>query len=162
MWSWSHDYIYSILIYFYPTQEVGIFLTFFSAKVCPASFSNPKASKKQPLCAKIFKKISEDTPTSTSVLQVSCKMFSPTWIVEVSSRTKSVEHVITVQPSLHAMLLRSFELNHQPKYFSSHKNGKRKQTKLTFPYNLLSFFCLAFPFPFQTDHPLKITFTDRW
>ena len=72
-------------------------------------------------------------------------MFSPTWIVEVSSRTKSVEHVITVQPSLHAMLLHSFELNHQPKYVSSHKNGKRKKTKLTFPYGLSLIFCLAFP-----------------
>ena len=115
---------------FLPYSGGGDLLDILFCKGMPCKFlklSNPKASKKQPLCAKIFKKISEDTPTSTSVLHVSCKMFSPTWIVEVSSRTKSVERVITVQPSLPAMLLHSFELNHQPKYVSSHKNGKRNK-----------------------------------
>ena len=140
MWSWSH------------------------AKVCPASFEKkPKASKKQPLCAKIFKKISEDTPTSTSVLQVSCKMFSPTWIVEVSSMTKYVEHVITVQPSLHAMLFHSFELNHQPKYFSSHKNGKRNQQNSPSHTILVYFLPGIFPFPSKLTIPLKNHLSgNRW
>lgn len=56
--------------------------------------------------------------------------------------TKSVEHVIVVQPSLHAMLLHSFEPDHQPKYeLQTHTHTQKKmQTKLTFPYDLSLFF----------------------